>query len=280
MKLEKLKQELPETPDFIHEMIIKEVDRQVHTERKIVPLKRRTTRMSRSVSKAAAAVAVCVLATATLAYAGTGLYHMYMEKQGKYGVNTALKGSDIQSLPKQIAEVKVQADYIPEGMDWRDQYHLEYKDTPCHGGFSFWTVLMDEGDLDQVNTDLGVEESEKTMFGEHEGVYLKYAGEEEFNQRMYLMFPEEYRVLVVSIGNDVTKEEAYKVAERLRLEGTDQMVDTEGLSTWSDYATPGEVSVAAPSFEVKANKLTIHQPGEVFALSALCEDTDGNDIQI
>ena len=89
MKLEKLKQELPETPDFIHEMIIKEVDRQVHTERKIVPLKRRTTRMSRSVSKAAAAVAVCVLATATLAYAGTGLYHMYMEKQGYYASKKA-----------------------------------------------------------------------------------------------------------------------------------------------------------------------------------------------
>ena len=124
MKLENLKQELPEIPDFIHEMIEKEVDRQIHMERKIVPLKKRASRMSRSVSKAAAAVAVCVLATATLAYAGTGLYHMYMEKQGKYGVDTALKGDDIKTLPKQIAEVKVQADYIPEGMDWRDEYHL------------------------------------------------------------------------------------------------------------------------------------------------------------
>ena len=73
MKLENLKQELPETPDFIHPMIEKEVDRQIHTERKIVPLKRRTIRMSRSLSKAAAAVAVCVLATATIAYAGPGL---------------------------------------------------------------------------------------------------------------------------------------------------------------------------------------------------------------
>ena len=58
MKLENLKQELPETPDFIHQMIEKEVHRQIHTERKIVPLKRRTYRMSRSLSKAAAAVAV------------------------------------------------------------------------------------------------------------------------------------------------------------------------------------------------------------------------------
>ena len=41
MKLENLKQELPEIPDFIHEMIKKEVDRQVHTERKIVPMKRK-----------------------------------------------------------------------------------------------------------------------------------------------------------------------------------------------------------------------------------------------
>lgn len=279
MKLENLKQEMPETPDFIHQMIEKEVNRQMHTEREIVPMKRRTSRVSRSVSKVAAAVAVCVLATATIAYAGTGLYHMYMEKQGEYGVDTALKGDDVKALPKQIAEVKVQADYIPEGMAWTDEYHLEYKDNLYHGGFSFMTVLMDEGDLDQVYTDLSVEESEKTMFGEHEGVYLKYAGEGEFNQRMYLMFPEEYRVLVVAIGNDVTKEEAYKVAERLRLEETDQMVDTDGLSTWSDYATPEEVSVAAPSFEVKTNKLTIHQPGEAFALSAFCEDTDGNDIQ-
>ena len=280
MKLENLKQELPETPDFIHQMIEKEVHRQIHTERKIVPLKRRTSRMSRSLSKAAAAVAVCVLATATIAYAGTGLYHMYMEKQGKYGVDTAFKGDDIKALPKQIAEVKVQADYIPEGMDWTDEYHLEYKDNLYHGGFSFMTVLMDEGDLDQVYTDLSVEESEKSMFGEHEGVYLKYAGEREFNQRMYLMFPEEYRVLVVAIGNNVTKEEAYKVAERLRLEETDRMVDTNGLSTWSDFAIPEKTSVEEYSSDVKKDKLTIHQAGETYALtSTYCEDIDGNSIQ-
>ena len=280
MKLENLKQELPETPDFIHQMIEKEVDRQVHTERKIVPLKRRTPRMSRRVSKAAAVVAVCVLATATIAYAGTGLYHMYMEKQGKYSVNTAIKGDDIKILPKQIAEVKVEADYIPEGMSWTDDDHLEYNDKLYHGGFSFWQVLMDEGDLDQVYTDLGVEESEKTMFGEHEGVYLKYAGEGEFNQRMYLMFPEECRVLVISIGNDVTKEEAYKVAERLRLEETGQMMDTERLSTWSDYAiSEEEISAEANPSEVKTNKLTIHPQGEAFALSAFGEDTEGNSIQ-
>ena len=280
MNLENLKNEFPETPDFIHQMIEKEVDKQMRMERKIVPMKRKSSRMHRSLGKAAAAVAVCVLATASLAYAGTGLYHMYMEKQGKYGVDTALKGDDVKTLPKQIADVRVQAGYIPEGMGWRDEYHLEYTETPCHGGFAFATVLMDENDLDQVYTDTGVEESEQTMFGEHEGVYLRYADDEEFNQRMYLMFPEEYRVLVVAIGNDVTKEEAYKVAESLILEETDKMIDTEGLWTWSDFAGPGTetVSSSQPS-EVKADKLTLHQKGETFALYAFAEDTEGNDIK-
>ena len=280
MNLENLKNEFPETPDFIHQMIEKEVDRQLQVKRKIIPMQRKTSRMHRSLRKAAAAVAVCVLATASLAYAGTGLYHMYMEKQGKYGVDTALKGDNMKTLPKQVSDVRVQAGYIPEGMDWRDETHLENTETPYHGGFAFATVLMDENSLDQSYTDLGVEASEKIMFGEHEGVYLKFADDEEYNQRMYLMFPEEYRVLVVAIGNDVTKEEAYKVAETLTLEETGKMLETEGLWTWSDFANPGtEASGSSETLEVEADKLTLHQQGDAFTLRVFAEDTEGNDIE-
>lgn len=276
MKLENLKQEMPETPEFIHQMIEKEVNKQMRTERKIVPMKRRQFFGRRSLGKAVAAVAVCALATSTLVYAGSGLYHMYMEKQGKYGVDMVVKGEEVKKLPEEIAEIEVQAGYIPEGMDWIDEYHLQYKNTPNHGGFSFNDVLLDEGDLGQVYTDKSVGESEKTMFGDHEGVYVRYADDREFNQRMYLMFPEEYRVLIVAIGNDVTKDEAYKVAEQLTLKETGQMMETDGLLTWSGYGKPDtEVSEAYPS-EEKADNLTIHKTGEAVALCSFVEDAEGN----
>lgn len=271
MKLEDLKQEMPKTPEFIHQMVQEEVKKQTHTE-KIVPLRNRKLFARCRIGKVAAAVAACVLATSTVAYAGVNLYHMYMEKKGKYAVETGVKAEEAQALPQKIAEVEISAGYIPEGMEWRDKYHLENKNTPYHGGFSFMTVLMDENSLDQVYTDTGVVDSEKTMFGEKEGVYLQYGDDEEFNQAMYLLFPEQRRMLVIHIGRDVTKDEAYKVAEQLTLKETDTMIDTEDMYAKSTDITPGDTSAAT---SVAEDALSIHKTKEAFGINDIGEDDQG-----
>ena len=83
MRLEEMKNNIPETPDFIHKMVQEEVSRQLQ-DTKVVPMKKRKWNKV----QAAAAAALCLLATSTVAYAGNRLYHMYVEKQGNYRVET------------------------------------------------------------------------------------------------------------------------------------------------------------------------------------------------
>ena len=78
MRLEEMKNNIPETPDFIHKMVQEEVNRQLQ-DTKVVPIKKRKWNKV----QAAAAAALCLLATSTVAYAGNRLYHMYVEKTGK-----------------------------------------------------------------------------------------------------------------------------------------------------------------------------------------------------
>ena len=81
MRLEEMKNNIPETPDFIHKMVQEEVSRQLQ-DTKVVPMKKRKWNKV----QAAAAAALCLLATSTVAYAGNRLYPAAGEnEQGAYG---------------------------------------------------------------------------------------------------------------------------------------------------------------------------------------------------
>lgn len=82
MRLEDMKKDIPETPEFIHAMIQKEVYKQLK-DTKVVDISARRNRKWTGAS-VAAAVAVCMLATSTISYAGVKLYQMFIEKQGAY----------------------------------------------------------------------------------------------------------------------------------------------------------------------------------------------------
>ena len=124
MRLEEMKNNIPETPDFIHKMVQEEVSRQLQ-DTKVVPIKKRKWNKV----QAAAAAALCLLATSTAAYAGNRLYHMYVEKQGNYRVETGIQadGETSVQLPEQIHDVAISTNYIPDGMTWTDEDHLQYK---------------------------------------------------------------------------------------------------------------------------------------------------------
>ncbi len=110
MRLEEMKNNIPETPDFIHKMVQEEVSRQLQ-DTKVVPMKKRKWNKV----QAAAAAALCLLATSTVAYAGNRLYHMYVEKQGNYRVETGIQadaGTSVK-LTEQIHDVAISTNYIP-----------------------------------------------------------------------------------------------------------------------------------------------------------------------
>ena len=206
MRLEDLKKDMPRTPDFIHEMIQEKVGKQIKEGRRLHISKKRKRRWN--MGKTVAAAVAGMLAVSTAVYAGSRLYHMYLEKTGKYstsvGIETEKEQEEI-SLPEKIHDIEIQADYIPEGMEWSDESHLTYSQNPYNGGFSISSVLMDKEDLKAVLVDTGVVESEERVFGKYSGVYLRYQNLTEdpsFDQRIYLLCPEEYRVVILYIGDD------------------------------------------------------------------------------
>lgn len=281
MNLEELKNELPKTPDFIHEMIQNEVEKQLR-DNSVIPI---SPKRKWNATRVAAAAVVCVLATSTVAYASTKLYHMYLEKQGKYSVTAKIEstgeGEEIQ-LPENIHDIEITANYIPEGMVLQEEGKWSYADTPHEGGFSVNSVLMDEDDLSAVLVENGVVESEERSFGEYDGVYLQYQDLKEdksFNQRIYMLCPESYRVIIIYIGDDMTKEEAIKFAENISITKKDTMIETDGLYTWSEFVNPEEEPVGDMNQEAEDSSLPIHQIGDEFTLKAFGEDADGNWMQ-
>lgn len=295
MRLEDLKDQYPKTPGFISEMIEKEVEKQIHTQKSTGCGRKKKQVWTLGRTATAAAVA-CVL-IGTGAYAAVNAYrnyHMNLEQKGSYrvvtGVTVDTENQTTEALPDQIAEIKIATSYIPEGMEWKDERHLDYINTDSKGGFSFASVLIGDGNLKEGLTDTSVEESEQTTFGEHEGVYLKYhtvKEETHFNQRIYLLCPEEERVVILYIGSDVSKEEAYKVAEGITLKKTGEMVSTGELEDWNTYIqlqngelTEGEELVDASEKGGTGDLSYIYTIGEDIQEDAtLAQDSAGNDIE-
>ena len=54
---------------------------------------------------------------------------MFLEKQGAYSIVTGIKADGSTgkiNLPEKIHDIDISAGYIPEGMEWIDEFHLEY----------------------------------------------------------------------------------------------------------------------------------------------------------
>ena len=277
MRLEDIKKDMPKTPEFIHQMICEEVNKQLQNDSGTAILQRKRKKYKWSSMRVAAAVVAALLGVSTIAYAGSGLYRMYLEKQGRYRVDTGISADSDYALPKKIHDIKIETAYIPEGMEWVDEHRLAYPETPNLGGFSFSSVLLDSDDFGKILTDTGVVESEERTFGSRTGVYLKYQDLEQdgsFNQRIYLLCPEEYRVVILYIGDDVQKEDAMKVAENLSISETDAVMETKDLYTWSNFIEP-ETEWSESVTEIPQKDLQIFEVGDTLKITGTGENEAG-----
>ena len=244
MKMEDLRNDIPETPEFIHRMIHEEVSRQIKEE-KVIDMKNRR-KASWSVRKVAVAAVVGVLATSSAVFASKKIYRIYADKAGQYSVETGVNKSsdDAYTVPEQISAIRYQADYIPEGMAWNDDEKLSYTETPYMGGLSIQEYLLDTDAADVKITDKNVVAYENLTLGNRDAVYIElydFKKDKSFNQKIYLICPEQYRVLCIYVGDDVTKEDALKFAENLQIIETGEMKYTAEMSGWSqkDYVEEG-----------------------------------------
>ena len=287
VRLEDLKQQYPEPPEFIHQMILNEVEKQIksNTENhgETAGLRRKRKRPWTIRRTAAAVLAACMI-IGTAAFAAVSMYHLKIEEKGKYSVETRVT-HDVDeeksiSLPEKIADVRLEADYIPKGMCWRDESHLDFEESPGSGGIIFSTLLLDE-ESDGLNiTDTNVVEKEKQEFGEHEGIYMRYNMDSGFSQRIYLLYPELYRILILYISEEVSQEDAYKVASGITLQETGEMLNTSEVWSWSEYIS--QQNPVGDSDEIMTavlkKDLKLHKVGKAFPLDMAGEDLNGNHV--
>lgn len=272
-------------------MIGQEVDRNLKNNGEHVENKEKTILWN--FRRVAVIVLACVLGASTVAFAATKFYHMRLEKEGSYQTGTRIEEEkeNTYQVPESIHEITIQADYIPDGMVWTEEgVKMSNKETLGQGGFSILSVLMDTEDAGNVMHDIDVVESEEFSFGEHAGVYMKYNDlleDHSFNQRIYMLCPEVYQVVIIFVGDDVSKTEALKFAQNLKIVENSKLLQTAELVTWSDICKGQNEEIVYEEYDnkgneigVKAEDLIIREIGETFAIAdATGEDNDGNYIE-
>ena len=288
MGLENMKKEFPQTPDHIRQMIEDRVEEQLHAEQ-VAPFERKVNRFRMSFQKAIAVGFAAVMLMGTTVYAGVKLYQIYMKKNGTYGVQTTMEQGNIEeggfSIDK-VPEIEIKAGYLPDGMiqtGSAEKVRIEDADAPGEGGISMFDVLLDVGQEKVTANDTYVISSEMISFDGHDGVYMeeKISKHEKitFDKKIYLMYPEVQRVLIMDIANNVTKEEALKVAEQIELIDTGKEIDAQKLYSWTDYAVGDKEEVEGEN--VFANKAVssqmknLHGIGESFKVPSYCQSGAG-----
>lgn len=81
MRLKDIKQEFPQTPENIRQMIENRVEEQLHTVQ-IIPCECKTSKFHLSFPKAIAVGFAAVMLMGTTVFAGLKLYQIYVEKNG------------------------------------------------------------------------------------------------------------------------------------------------------------------------------------------------------
>lgn len=277
MKLEDMKYEMKGMPDDMRKMVENEVDKQI-----------KGTKKKFSSKRIAIAVLAAVLAAGTTAVAGTQLRKMYISSKGNYGVVTEMKkthransSEGAAKVEYDIPDVQLKFKYLPKGMI-ENQKKYSFKDTPNKGGISPVIYKMDMGDDAFEILDTDVIQSENITVGDREGVYLEVAVPDDkniwFDKRVYIYYPDVHHILELYIGEDVTKEEALKIAKGAELKATDNPEKAEFTWAWSDYSATRKGDSQAVVYkdaygeEVPKDIVNVYKPGETFCVTLSSEE--------
>ena len=185
-----------------------------------------------------------LIALAAVLLMGTALaavtYHLRTEPVGDLGVavSVAAEGEapGAVAFSGEAADVTYKgldmtAGWLPEGMvnapgetikwDWEE-------DAWC-GGFSLGAMPLNAGNATFCDVIGDAESQEALTINGHEAFYVKMTGDDGFNQRMYISYPEYNAVMTIYIGANVDHDTAIQFAENLRVAAGDWEMDAETL---------------------------------------------------
>lgn len=251
--------------------------------------RRRSKRMAR---RTLVAALVAAMALGTTVFAGV-VYQMHAKSAGKYAVEVKTEGNggesagteDIERTNVEIPKVKMELSYVPEGMVETETGKYSYEDNLYSGGISIAFYAMDTGDAQFEMLEKGVIASEEMNVNGYSGVYLEYQNLSEdeisFNQRIYVAYTDVHYVMEMFVGSDMTKEEALKVAEGVKLTPVTDETEAQNIVcdySWSGYLAGLEEAEATEEFSEtavdKSELSNTHAVGESFTFNTFASDVD------
>lgn len=312
MKLENMKHEFPKMPEDMRAMIEREVEKQMKmTAENIGEREKNTAKtagVQRNVQRAAGRTAgrrskrmlrrtliaalVATMALGTTVFADV-LYQMHAKSAGKYAVEVKTEGNGGETVETEssgrtaadIPKVKLDLSYVPEGMVETETGKYSYEDHLYQGGVSIAFYAMDTGDDQFEMLEQGVIASEEIKVNEYSGVYLEYQNltedEVSFNQRIYVAYTNMHYVMEMFVGSDVTKEEALKVAEGVKLTPVTNETDAQNIVSdysWSGYLADLEETDETETFSEtvvgKSELSNTHAVGDSFTFNTTASGVD------
>lgn len=275
MRLEDMREEFPKMPESMRQMIEQEVAEQVKRESRSenngwkepaeqkIQQQEKIVFYGRKKKKGMAhrmliASMVAALALATTVCAGV-VYQMHNQKVGKYGVKTQIEGPQTVAESTEDREnkaavyVRLETSYLPKGMVQSEEGKYSFEDNYMQGGVSMtvYKLTPEETIADIENTGIAV--SEETNIGGRPAVYMETAPAESDSaensstegtanenttgaKKIYMIYAEHNYLLEMFIFPDVTKEEAFQIAEGVSITPTEETSGENVMQvcSWND----------------------------------------------
>ena len=269
MRLEDMREQFPKMPESMKQMIEQEVAVQIGQEKendnpKVVTYKKR--KKKNMAHRMLVASMVAALALATTVCAGVA-YQMHNQKIGKYGLKTQIEGpqtvaESTENMADQTSEeragktaeyVRLETSYLPKGMVQSEEGKYSFEDNYMQGGVSMivYQLTPEKTIADIENTGIAV--SEETSIGGRPAVYMETVpaeGDSAENsstegtanenttaaKKIYMIYAEHNYLLEMFIFPDVTKEEAFQIAEGVSITPTEETSGENVMQvcSWND----------------------------------------------
>lgn len=209
MKHEEFKTACGEAPQEFHNCV-------VTTLNSLPEAPQRERKPRRAVKIALVCAVIAALGTATaIAAAGTGMFGLWKEDIGKYGMKVSVKGTPDE--PAATKHPKLKLGYVPEGCEpiKGEPYKYDYKDALSGEEWAFGFMLTEAADYEY--TEEYVVKSFETVFNGHKVIVAKRqfetAGDVTYNATEYF---EDWGYVVVCFCPK--EDELLKIMEHLDLE--------------------------------------------------------------
>lgn len=243
MKLEDLQSQFPKMPESMKVMVEKEVNKQIKTKRKYAP------------KRVAAVALVATMAVGTTVFGGSKIANMYSHKVNKYAVKVqtddTTKATKTENL--KIKNVSLKMNYLPEGVVRNSEDgKFNLKGDVNQKAITPTIYKMTEGNDKFKILDTNVLKKEDLKIGDNDGVYVQTTkmNDESYSMDkiMYINFEKQHYVVQLNLGEDISKDEAVKIAEGVQL--VESKVADRAVEDYSDSVAQGKLESTDATAEV------------------------------